>query len=287
MVIGIIAVLTGLLLSAVQQVRSAAVRLQCINQLKQVGLAFHAHHDAQLTFPSNGGWDGFQTITSTGGVPVRVYTWDRRVPLPFFWGVGDPRLSPRSQTGSWAYAILPFLDQQAVYSQRAWGTPLAVYCCPARRPAAALVPEDDDYARYGGGGWAWAKTDYAANQGLVPHRPVCRRIADVTDGMSSTLLVGEKAMSPTRYHSAGWYWDEPYFTGGSGGTARMGDRVFRDSTDLDRDRAFRENWGSAHPGAANFALADGSVRRLPYSADPGYVRALLTPTGGEAVPAPE
>jgi hypothetical protein len=94
-------------------------------------------------------------------------------------------------------------------------------------------------------------------------------------------LVAEKAMSPTFYTNPGWYWDEPYFTGGSGGTARNGDLVLLDSTAEDPDLTFRGNWGSAHPAGVNMLLTDGSVRTLPYSTPPGTVSGLLTPAGGE------
>src|SRR5262249_5249312 len=108
----------------------------------------------------------------------------------------------------------------------------------------------------------------------------CLRLADITDGTSHTALVGEKAMDPANYDTGSWYYDEPFFTGGSEGTARIDTKVIRDAIDND----FRSNWGAAHPPGAQFVLADASVRLVPYGADWLVMRALMTPTGGEIGP---
>src|SRR5436309_6076531 len=85
-VIAIIAVLIGLLLPAVQKVRESAARTQCQNHLKQIGLAFHNHHDALGHLPTAGNYD-------SGNPPT-----DRRD-----WG--------------WAYEVLPYLEQEPLYRE--------------------------------------------------------------------------------------------------------------------------------------------------------------------------
>jgi prepilin-type N-terminal cleavage/methylation domain-containing protein/prepilin-type processing-associated H-X9-DG protein len=280
-VIAIIAVLIGLLLPAVQKVRATAARIECANHLKQIGLAMQMHHDTYQVFPSNGGWDGREEIRSTSGQPFVPESIEFNNPTPHPWGVGLPNVSPFTQTGSWAYSLLPFVEQRNLYEQRAWMNPLALYVCPARRLAAAQMPPAyDQYGSYVGGGWAWGKIDYAANALACPNRPVCLSMAQFTDGMSNTILIGEKAMDPKNYQTGTWFWDEPFFLGGAGGTERSKPVVLRDA----RAISFQYTWGSAHGGGAQFLFADGSVHLLAYTTPSPVVLALMTPSGGEVTP---
>jgi prepilin-type N-terminal cleavage/methylation domain-containing protein len=281
-VLAIIGTLTSLLLAAVQKVRESVNRSSCANNLRQIGLALHQHHDVYNVFPSNGGWDGQQTILSVDNTPVIVSTTSFGTGATYYWGVGDPQRSPRDQTGCWAYAILPFLEQQNMHRGRTWTVPFKGYICPSRRAAQAQVPVDDAYGSYQGGGWPWGKIDYAGNKDLFPNRPRCRSLREVTDGTSHTILVGEKAMDPRNYNTGTWIWDEPFFTGGSDNTSRDGPDILRDAVGV----AFEQNWGAAHPSGAPSLFADGSVRHITYGTDWRVVGALLTPDGGEVVPDP-
>ncbi len=165
-VITIIGILIALLLPAVQSAREAARRTQCQNNLKQIGLACLNHENAHGIFPSNG--------------------WG--------WGwVGDPDQGVgRRQPGGWIYHILPYLEQQALYSigqgksfseKRVFNrtmvsTPLGVFTCPSRRRAAAWPVRADWYDL----NWVnvddarslqIARSDYAVNAGVdswVEHR---------------------------------------------------------------------------------------------------------------------
>ncbi len=154
-VIAIIGILVALLLPAIQAAREAARRAQCTNQLKQIALAWHLHHDVHKCFPS-GGW-GYNYM-------------------------GDPdRGFGASQSGGWAYSCLPFMEEDAVHKIGAGitalpakkaalavlsSTPVAGFYCPTRRPPIATTRMhtgsqgfNADHAD------ALARTDYAANLG--------------------------------------------------------------------------------------------------------------------------
>ncbi len=120
-VIAIIGVLVGLLLPAVQQIREAANRMKCANNLKQLALACHHHESTVGTFPT-GGWG---------------WSW-----------VGDPdRGFTQKQPGGWIYNILPFMEQSALHDlgaglpdpqkfaafEERCGTVTPMFNCPTRR----------------------------------------------------------------------------------------------------------------------------------------------------------
>jgi prepilin-type N-terminal cleavage/methylation domain-containing protein/prepilin-type processing-associated H-X9-DG protein len=285
-VLAIIAALIGLLVPAVQMARTAIVNLQCQNHLRQIGVAMQQFQTTYNVFPSNGGWDGKQTIPSAGGPPFTPMTTDFTTGNTYQWGVGNPNSSPTDQTGSWAYSILPYLEQSAMYLTPDWTQPVPSFICPARRSPLAVTVVNDVYGNYDGGGWTWGKTDYAANIFAFFNRPECLSLSAFSDGPSNTIFLGEKAFNPAVEQPQSWYWDEPFFLGGSKGTSRGGFGLLWDSPGPWSVNPYKENWGSAHPGGINFLFGDGAVRTLSRSIDLATFSALLTIDGGEEVTLP-
>jgi prepilin-type N-terminal cleavage/methylation domain-containing protein/prepilin-type processing-associated H-X9-DG protein len=278
-VIAIIAILIGLLVPAVQKARAAASRAQCENNLRQLGLAFQNHHNQLGFFPSGGrGW--WYHMTYTNGMPAL----------------------PPHQNGGWGFQILPFIEGDAAWkggsaaddldrSIVAISTPNRVFFCPARRGPVVLPPHLDWYtlgpdeqpltARRTFG---HAPTDYAAsnleNTGVVT-RVEPRRIADVTDGTSCTLLLGDKRLDLRlldQYQSD----DNEGYTGG------WDHDVMRDTGRLplpdsrtggDGDNRF----GGSHTGGFNAVFADGSVHRIGYGVALSTFRALGDRSDGKVV----
>jgi prepilin-type processing-associated H-X9-DG protein len=287
-VIGIMSVLLGLLLAAMQRVREAADRIHCQNNLRETGLGLHAFHAAYGFFPHSGGLPPGGNKPPTPSIATTVKKW----------GVGDPRYTPRLQPGPWSYSILPFIEQNEAYLKQVYGVAIQIYMCPTRgRQNPQVVPAQDPLFPWtydSGGVNPWGKTDYAGNVNVILGNlalnndlrgPILKgkteRIADITDGLSNTILIGEKAIDTRAYNTGGWFWDEPIFGGGgAGGTVRGSNLVLHDGSGI----RFYNTWGSAHPSGAQFLFGDGSVRLIAYDVEEELIKALLSAAGGEVVP---
>jgi prepilin-type N-terminal cleavage/methylation domain-containing protein len=211
-VIAIIAVLIGLLLPAVQKVREAAARSRCMNNLKQIGLAFHTHESANGAFPK-GGRDG-----RPNGQPNQdCCNWDDQ---------NAAKLNAAGQMDNrdgfnWRYNILPYIEQDAVYRNPSrsvvYNATIPIYYCPSRRsPQSYNGSARCDYNGNAGTQFVnGTPTDNSPGSGTNGDPPGARetnlhdglvlrsnvppvKLADIGDGTSNTLLVAEKWLHPQR-----------------------------------------------------------------------------------------
>jgi prepilin-type N-terminal cleavage/methylation domain-containing protein len=286
-VIAIIGVLIGLLLPAVQKVREAANRTQCKNNLKQIGLAFLHHHDTLRYFPP-GGKDGD--------------------PPPNYTAEGLPAVGTE-QKGGWGFNIMPYIEMDNAWKgggatknrervKVAIAAVSPVFFCPTRRapmvvpysspPSPAVFLTDAGLATTDHP--PVTLCDYAASNlegnGIVRetyHKSLVR-IAHVKNGLSNTLMVGEKRMNvfamgqdledDNQGFSTGFDEDtvrstavEPYRRG----TEWRGGPPLPDFRQQSADQYHdvgQQRFGSAHVGNFQAVLADGSVHQISYSIDP-------------------
>ncbi|HEX4590981.1 MAG TPA: DUF1559 domain-containing protein, partial [Gemmataceae bacterium] len=313
-------ILIGLLLPAVQKVREAAARAKCQNNLKQLGLALHNYHDTQQTFPSGLGAQG-----------------DGRTVTPSSYSGATSPATLRVRT--WTHALLPNIEQNALFSQLPLdptdaaasatygvpvndlsGSPVSMYLCPsdpqgARIYTASGTDTSQCYTDYAGVGGidSWSN-NWPLAEGILYYRSKVK-IADVTDGTSNTLMVGERP-APLTVPVYGW-WMSWHAVGSVGGGQWEYDTIQYMANSQPSHNQFRfsdigqpcplapaygtynpsntanlygpgrgenpcdfNHFWSYHSSGANFAFADGSVRFVPFSAKP-VMNALSTRAGGD------
>jgi prepilin-type N-terminal cleavage/methylation domain-containing protein/prepilin-type processing-associated H-X9-DG protein len=306
-VIAIIAILIGLLVPAVQKVRDAAARIQCQNNLKQIGLALHNYHDVYKKFP------------------VGRQTRPRNTP---------PKLDVDDYYANWAILILPFIEQDPLYRQYNNNVPntnkandfvrqqfVPVYTCPSDPNANLLLqPEtfndgvDNTSVPYATGAyrgmsgvncdgfdqWAGYNSEirqnlrvcsakrgvlHGDNNGTLP----AERLQTITDGTSNTLMVGERVTITHNRRTT--FWADPFnlysISGAYPDSATLladYDACGRVASDIAQ---CKYGWGSAHAGGINFVLCDGHVTVIHNEISMQVFLALATVNGGEVVSPPE
>jgi prepilin-type N-terminal cleavage/methylation domain-containing protein/prepilin-type processing-associated H-X9-DG protein len=280
-VVAIISILLGLLLPAVQKVREAANRMKCQNNLKQMGLACHQYHDTHKSFPP-----GYVASVS---YPDTTPGW------------------------GWAAFLLPYLEQENLYRQidfrqpveksTAVRTVLPIFLCPSDSPPPDEFPlTDATFTQL----CTSAASSYAATVGQdasevdgptgdgVFYRNSKTRIADIPDGTSQTVLLGDRAWSQTNGIWAGapngaicrpgqanvW----PNATGSAQALILVHNNWINITTDADGGL---DDFSSNHPGGVNLLFADGSVHFLHSITSDGTERrafwALGTRACGEVI----
>ncbi len=291
-VIAIIGILIALLLPAVQKIREAAARMQCSNNLKQIGLAAHNYHDVYGHLPVDGG---------PGCGP--------RATLPNCW--------------SWLARLLPFVEQDNLYNQLGVaqgttmfkaqplvGSTVKTYLCPSDKAyggdprtdeasigtsfqsTAIVIPiGQTNYKGCSGNNWMWGKFAHLPSTGSGDglnqgngmfyqadyNRPL--RLTDVSDGLSNTFMAGEDIPEfnclcdwPFYAHAFGTCAIPPnYNTEGAAGIL-----------DWSNVMGFR----SRHTAGLNFAFGDGHVQFISQSIDMPTYWGLASINGGEIVAVP-
>lgn len=288
-VMAVIGILVGLLMPAVQMVRESARRTSCQNNLKQMGLAVQNHHDTVGRIPAARGYDGFLTW------PVYL--------MPFLE----------------QQAFQDQLDLKAKYAAQdpaVLQIPMSVLFCPTRRGPGEIssfeqkaepVGAVGDYAGNAGTPehfptFIWAdvigEPDGVFSSGLYVDNPVVSnrlvngmkgryRLADVTDGLTQTVFIGEKAVSTFGETQPGGWGDGSIYNGEEPGTAmRLGGPGFGLARTI-RIEAPGPGaipvFGSYHPQLVNFSMGDGSVQGLSVDTDEETLRRLCSRNDGSTV----
>jgi prepilin-type N-terminal cleavage/methylation domain-containing protein/prepilin-type processing-associated H-X9-DG protein len=286
-VITIIGILISLLLPAVQAAREAARRSQCANNFRQIGIAMYNYESARRCFP-----------------PGDIYYYHTNPTNYFFGPSWGGSLLPYME-GSTVYDQYNFALQPKGYgiyagkNELVGGKRIAAYCCPAD-PQDNLLAIGTSNGSTPGGVILWWKTNAGgvadsvnayqpdpANPGkfllldeptsvgdgmLLAMRPV--RVADVADGTSNTLFVGEVTGSSPG-SKQGWFWAEynmvSTYYGINGPGSIPGDGKFT--------RTGSDCFSSYHPGGCQFVMVDGSVTFVSQNINQKLLTALTTRNG--------
>jgi prepilin-type N-terminal cleavage/methylation domain-containing protein len=282
-VIAIIAILIALLVPAVQKVREASARTQCVNQLKQMGLAFHSHQDVHKYFPSGGLGPGAQrTMLHNGPADYSKQAW------------------------GWCYQILPHIEQGNLWRLPAGkeheiiATAVPIFYCATR---GRMEVVDDiavsDYAGNGGTYGHWTDQGEPTNSldgVLTPSGGQAISFGNITDGTSNTLLIGEKWLYVQWYddrtsgggsciNNEGWCngWDNDNICYSSSGL-NAPELPLRD---VQSGPQCGYAFGSAHNGAFQSVFCDGSVHSLQYDINAKIWVNLCNRSDGQPVDASE
>jgi prepilin-type N-terminal cleavage/methylation domain-containing protein/prepilin-type processing-associated H-X9-DG protein len=292
-VIAIIGVLIGLLLPAVQKVRESANRLQCKNNLKQIGLALHNYHDRMKGFPLGyfSNLNGLAGRDSTGNC-----TYNETGPG---WGWASYLLDDLEQ-GNLKQQIRFDLKIQDPLNAPIREVPLPIFTCPSEIESGSITVVDAN----GNPICNVGRSSYVAMNGVlgvtgdafdnngVFLRNRRMKMVDIKDGLSNTLFVGERASNMSHATWTGAvtggvvpaqrYPDSANQLANAEASAALvlahGSRshIPNDQLVFDADAV-----SSFHPAGVNFLFGDGSVHNISNSIDGATYEALLTRAGGE------
>lgn len=279
-VIAIIGVMVGLLLPAVQAAREAARRMQCSNNLKQIGLAMHNYHDTFGRFPASRA----SCCWGTWNVLIMPFIEQGNVSSLYVnWG-GTDATGPR-------YGAAP-------NSTNVTGRRYPSFSCPSDQENAPIgTLTNHNYAvNYGNTSLLQTNLSGVVFGGAPFVGDPLRRVnfRDVIDGTSNTLLVGEVRQGQgSDLRGFTWWGDASQFSTFLGVNSPLPDRIYtlgycRPLRGMPCDLSTATNptmfaSRSQHPGGVNSSLCDGSVRFYSNSLDIVIWRALSTTAGSEVI----
>ncbi|QDS88633.1 hypothetical protein EC9_28240 [Rosistilla ulvae] len=317
-VIAIIGILVGLLLPAVQAAREAARRMQCSNNFKQIGLAFHNYHDTFKSFPAAWYIHGMTPPFNIQGGNMGLLPFMEQQAL---YDRYDSRVSPTNEGGT--------IGQQNV---SVIATPLAGFVCPSSpggidrvydanidaTTAAAFLPglgaisyraAPSDYCVTGGVKGIFAKIAYSNNEGSAregalmqvnPFETATTRFSSILDGTSNTFLMGERTGGKEIYtgrkilalpapigDTNGGGWGDPlngenWLEGSVRGATTF--PMPQGGCPINCTNLRSQGFHAFHPGGAMFLMADGSVQFNSETIDAYTFAARITRAKGEVAP---
>ena len=315
-VIAIIGILIALLLPAVQAAREAARRLQCKNQMKQMIMAFHNHENQYGVYPTGGDapWPKVNNYREF----IRIGQYGKLNP-PEKMGMGWAfQILRYLEKGA-----ITEMEFKSGNQEELRAIDPGMYFCPSRRQGSRFANSDTgvsnilmDYAGAVPGGttavasfWAgfsatgedgdddrWHIKNHKEYRGVITRiswswedrvfrgSPNVVKPRDISDGLSNTMVLGEKALIPSTYAAGRWCDDCGWTDGWDPDTLRS--TMVQPELDTERnnndDPCYR--FGSAHPGGFNAAFADGSVRSLRYDIDLRIFNNLGNRMDGQVIP---
>ena len=295
-VIAIIAILIGLLLPAVQKIREAANRMKCSNNLKQIGLAMHNFHDTQGVLPwgrSKGSLD-----SPSWAVIILPYIEQNNTYSRFT----DPNINgttfPMITRGNNPSVISHNLIRGQWVATGIMQSPVAIYTCPSRRPR--VVREQDgnsvtegiasDYGANYGSGTSMTENENGAFQFSCGPCGDGLPFASLIDGLSNTLLVGEKHVTQAglgKFDGAtGAEQDFSIYSSQPGKWAYVTGRKAGSNFPLalDKTTPYANQFGAWHTGVVQFVFGDGSVRGLRTSMAGSVLGLLAARDDGQVIP---
>jgi prepilin-type N-terminal cleavage/methylation domain-containing protein/prepilin-type processing-associated H-X9-DG protein len=270
-VIAIIGILVALLLPAVQSAREAGRRTQCSNNLKQMALAFHNYHDTYRLFPNSAFDAGYSGNSCFVSILPFIEQGNISSLYDFTKGNSDP-----VNLAAVSMRLDAYICPSAVF-----GRSVPISGCDANDRAPGT------YAVCTGSTDPWATAEAPHNGAIVNTVSGRTGMNSITDGTSNTLLAGESDWNyPDYMFSSGpcagqqrWgftYWSSPYPLA-TGFATYNGFNHKKINGVSSRLACFR----SDHPGGAQFALCDGSVRFVSETIPQSTLDALATRAAGD------